>query len=131
MKNALRILFVLLVTAPLITVAADTTTGALNLVPAQNLSNSIIGLINTVAVPFIFAVAFLVFIWGVFQYFILGGANEEKRKEGAQMVMYGVIGFAVMISIWGLVRILVGTIPGLAGQNTPPIPCLVEPCTEI
>ena len=36
----------------------------------------IIGLINNVAVPIIFALAFLVFIWGIFQYFIQGGHEE-------------------------------------------------------
>ena len=35
-----------------------------------------------VAVPLIFAVAFIVFIWGVFKFFILGGGNEEQREGG-------------------------------------------------
>lgn len=103
-------------------------TGALNTAPIQNLSNSIIGLINNVVVPFIFAVAFLVFIWGVYNYFILGGANEEKRSEGAKFVLSAIIGFAAMITIWGLVFIVVGTFPGLGGQQRPALPCLTPGC---
>lgn len=71
--------------------------------------NIIIGLINNVAVPLIFALAFVVFIWGVFQYFIAGGHDEEKRESGKQLMLWGLIGFFVMISVWGLVHILLGT----------------------
>ncbi len=119
--------------APLVVHAAEAAqtggAGSLNLAPITNLSNSIIGLINNVVVPFIFAVAFLVFIWGVYTYFIAGGANEEKRSEGAKFVLSAVIGFAVMLSIWGLVRIVIGTFPGLAGQDRPNLPCFTSGCT--
>ena len=71
--------------------------------------NIIIGLINNVAVPIIFAVAFLVFIYGIFQYFIQGGHDEEKREAGRSLMLWGLIGFFVMVSVWGLVRVLLGT----------------------
>src|SRR5947209_5436107 len=74
-----------------------------------NIVQSLITFINAVAVPLVFAVAFIVFLFGVFRYFIAGGANPEKRKEGTQLIMYSVIGFAVMISVWGLVNLVVGT----------------------
>lgn len=102
--------------------------GSLNVKPIQNLSTSIIGLINTVVVPFVFAVAFVVFIWGVYTYFIAGGASEEKRSEGAKFVLSGLIGFAAMVTIWGLVNILVGTFPGLGGQSSPDLPCFSGNC---
>lgn len=75
----------------------------------QNLGQGIIGLINNVAVPVLFAVAFLVFIFGVFQYFIQGGADEEKRESGKSLMLWGIIGFFVMVSVWGMVNILRGT----------------------
>lgn len=68
-----------------------------------------ITLINNLFVPLIFALAFLVFIAGVFQYLIAGAGNQEKRTQGAQMVLWSILGFFVMISVWGLVRILTGT----------------------
>lgn len=69
----------------------------------------IIGLINNVAVPIVFALAFIVFIWGIFQYFIQGGHDEEKREAGRSLMLWGLIGFFIMVSVWGLVRILTGT----------------------
>lgn len=69
----------------------------------------VIDLINNVAVPIIFALAFLVFIFGIFQYFIQGGADEEKRDAGKSLMLWGLIGFFVMVSVWGLVHILLGT----------------------
>lgn len=76
----------------------------------QELGSFMILLINNVAVPLIFALAFLFFIWGVFTYFIRGAGDEEARGKGASYMLYAIIGFFVMISVWGLVRILTGSI---------------------
>lgn len=62
--------------------------------------------INQRLVPLIFAIAFLVFLWGVFKYFILGGGDEGKREEGRQLMLYAIIGFVLMVSIWGIVNLL-------------------------
>lgn len=80
-----------------------------NATNVQNLGQGIIGLINNVAVPLLFAIAFIVFIWGVFQYFIAGGHDEEKRETGKSLMLWGIIGFFIMVSVWGLVNILRGT----------------------
>jgi hypothetical protein len=75
----------------------------------QELGQTVITIINTVLVPLIFALAFIVFLWGVFQVFIAGAADEEKREQGKSLMIYGLIGFFVMVSVWGLVNLLVGT----------------------
>src|SRR4051812_731630 len=75
----------------------------------QSLGQTIISIINTVLVPLIFALAFIVFLWGVFQYFIAGAADEEKREGGKSLMIYGLIGFFVMVSVWGIVNLLLGT----------------------
>jgi hypothetical protein len=77
---------------------------------AQDLSTFVIDFINNIGVPLIFAVAFLFFLLGVFKYFVRGAGDKEKRDEGRTMIIYSIIGFFVMISIWGLVHILTGTI---------------------
>jgi hypothetical protein len=76
----------------------------------QSLGAFTINLINTVAVPLIFALAFIVFIWGVFQFFIAGGHDEEAKDKGKSLMLWGLIGFFIMVSVWGLVHILVGTL---------------------
>lgn len=86
-----------------------------------NIASSIVTFINAVAVPLIFAVAFIVFLFGVFRYYIAGGANPEKRKEGTQLIIYALIGFAVMIVVWGLVNVIIGTL-GITNNNRPPLP---------
>ena len=72
-------------------------------------SAQITGIINNILVPLVFALAFLMFIWGIFQYFIAGGHDEEQRKKGQQLIIFGLIGFAVMAAVWGLVGVLLGT----------------------
>lgn len=68
--------------------------------------DAVLTFINNVLVPLVFALAFLMFIWGVFQYFILGSDDEGKRETGRSFMLYGIIGFVVMVSIWGIVNIL-------------------------
>ncbi len=75
-----------------------------NLSTLQTYIRAVIIFINQVLVPLIFALAFIVFIWGVFKYFILGGADESKRAEGKGLMMYAIIGFVLMVSLWGLVN---------------------------
>ncbi|MEA3398997.1 MAG: pilin [Patescibacteria group bacterium] len=59
-------------------------------------------------IPLLFALATVAFVWGIIQYFLNPG-NEEKRKEGKQYLIWGLVGLFVMVSIWGLVGIIAGT----------------------
>jgi hypothetical protein len=102
--------------------SATPAAGGLNTTAIQSLSDSIIGLFNTVVVPLVFALAFIVFLWGVFQAFIVGANNEEKRKEGAKFVMWALIGFFVMVSIWGLVNLAKSLFP-TSNNVRPDLPC--------
>ncbi|MBI3572308.1 hypothetical protein HY091_02130 [Candidatus Kaiserbacteria bacterium] len=73
-------------------------------------ANGIVGALNTVVVPLIFALAFVVFLWGVLKYFFLHGGDEAKRSEGRQFVVWGVLGMVVLVSVWGIVNILLSTL---------------------
>jgi len=83
----------------------------------QGVVGGIIGFINGSLIQLAFAIALILFIWGLVQAFIIGGANEEKRNEGKQLIMWGIIAFFVMVSIWGLVKILTGTF-GFTGSES-------------
>ena len=87
---------------------------------------NIIGFIDMVLVPLIFSITFIVFIWGIFQYFVAGGADEEKRKQGRQLALWGIIGFAIMLSVWGLVQLLVSSL-GFQNQTRPNLPTFGQP----
>ena len=85
----------------------------------NNLSDAgsrVISVINTVLVPVLFAIAFIVFLWGAFQTFIVGANDEEVKEKGKNLMLWGLIGFFVMVSIWGLVNILTGTV--IFGNNS-------------
>ncbi|MDP3661448.1 MAG: hypothetical protein Q8R17_01170 [bacterium] len=56
-----------------------------------------------------FGVASLTFAWGVYM-FLMNLDNEEKRKEGGWVMLWGVLGMAVMLGAKGIVRVICGTI---------------------
>ena len=65
-----------------------------------NILNPLIGLM--------FAVALLVFLYGVFE-LIRGQASEDARAKGAQHVLWGVVGMAIMVSVYGIIHLICGT----------------------
>lgn len=87
-------------------------------------SNGIIDLINKVFVPLLFAIAFLQFVYGVYKFLILGAENEAEREKGKQFVLWSLIAFAVIISVWGLVNVLVQTFNIPTGGQPPNYPTL-------
>jgi len=98
---------------PLVTMAATTISNV------SDVGSFIINTINNVLVPVLFAIAFIVFLWGAFQTFIIGATNDVAKEKGKDLMLWGLIGFFVMVSVWGLVNILTGTISfGNAGGVT-------------
>jgi FtsH-binding integral membrane protein len=65
-------------------------------------------LIAQSVIPLLFALATVGFMWGVIQ-MVINPEDAEKRKQGKQYMMWGLIGLFVMISIWGLVTIFTNT----------------------
>lgn len=51
-------------------------------------------------IPLVFAVLFVVFLWGAFYYIIAGGHDEEAREKGKALLLYGFIGFFVLVLFW-------------------------------
>ncbi|MDO8569176.1 MAG: hypothetical protein Q7R89_00060 [bacterium] len=65
----------------------------------------------------VFAVAFLVFFWGIFQ-FISSQTVDAGREEGKRKIFWGLFGIFVMISAYGLIRLILGTF-GIPSSNYP------------
>lgn len=70
---------------------------------------SVIGDILVNVVPLLIGIAVIVFLIGVIRYVTVGREEEEKRASARNMMIYGIIGIFVMVSVWGLVNILGGT----------------------
>jgi len=84
-------------------------------------ASTILYLINAVLVPLLFAVAFIVFLYGIAKTYIFSAGETEKVQEGHRLVLWGIIGFVVMISLWGLVNVVANTF-GLWGAPAPMLP---------
>ncbi len=65
---------------------------------ANTFLNAMIGLFITLAI--------VVFFWGLIKYLMNAG---EEKSEGLQIMFYGVIAIFVMVSIWGIIRLLQST----------------------
>ncbi len=57
--------------------------------------------------PVLIALGIVYFVWGVISYVV--GNDEEAKKKGRDRIIYGIIGLAVIIGVWGLVKILGNT----------------------
>ncbi len=60
-------------------------------------------------ITLLFIIAMLVFLWGIFQY-VRNGADEAARSEGRRHMIFGIIGFVVMLSAVAILSIARGTI---------------------
>jgi len=81
---------------------ADSASGG----PFERLLLNILDFTNGVLIPFIIAIGFLVFVWGMFMYFIAGGANEEKKEKGKSLMIWAILGFVLIIIFWGVINLL-------------------------
>ena len=136
-------LFFLIVFLPSVTLAQDCNdpSFAISNPACQNneTSDGLVGVIAKISdlfkaiLPVLIAFGVLYFIWGVIQYMIADG--EEAKTKGRDTIVYGIIGLAVIVSIWGLVAILGQTL-GLESADAPDVSGLVaqgstSACTAI
>ncbi|MCA9362752.1 hypothetical protein KC851_00305 [Candidatus Kaiserbacteria bacterium] len=87
----------------------------------QDLLENIVDFTNDILIPFIIAIGFLVFVWGMFRYFIAGGANDEAKQSGKSLMIWATLGFVLIIVFWGVIN-LIASSTGLEGDNIDDIP---------
>lgn len=56
----------------------------------------------------LFAIATLVFVYGIFQ-FINSASADSKRDEGKQKILWGLVGMFIMFGAYGLINVILGT----------------------
>jgi uncharacterized membrane protein YidH (DUF202 family) len=80
------------------------------------LLKNILAFANTVLIPFIIGIGFLVFVWGMFKYFIAGGSDPAKQKQGKDLMIWATLGFVLIVVFWGVVNLLAAS-TGLQGST--------------
>lgn len=64
--------------------------------------------IGNVVIEILIAFAVIYIVFQAVRY-IVSGDDSEKRKEIGKGILWGIVGLFVILSIWGLVRILTNT----------------------
>ena len=54
------------------------------------------------------AAAFVVFVWGVFQ-FISQAGEATKREEGRKAIMWSLVGLIIIFGVYGILNLALGT----------------------
>ena len=57
----------------------------------------------------LFGVALIVFLYGLVE-FLMSGDVSGKNKEGKDAMLWGIIGMAIMISVYGIEELIINTI---------------------
>ena len=69
-----------------------------------NVNNAIINPL----IILLFAVALIYFLYGVLVY--IGNAdNEEERRKGARHILWSIVGFFVMLGVYGIILLIINT----------------------
>jgi hypothetical protein len=85
-----------------------------------NFLDAVVDFSNDILIPTILAIGFLAFVWGMFVYFIAGGANDDKKEKGKSLMIYAILGFVLVIVFWGIVNLIAGSIGTDDGINNIP-----------
>lgn len=84
--------------------------------------DTIVWVVNTILVPVLIAIAFAVFLWGIFKYFVWGAENESEKADGRKFAMWGITGLVIIFSTWALVNIVRYTLFPSTISNIAPTP---------
>lgn len=74
--------------------------------------DAFIGKVDTLIInpliSFLFALAVLFFLYGVFE-FIMNQDNEEKKTAGKSHMLWGIVGITIMLGVWSILNIILNT----------------------
>lgn len=64
--------------------------------------------IQTIIIPVLIAIAFLVFVYGAIRYFFVADSDsgEDTREQGRRLMFWGIIAFVIIVSVWGIVALI-------------------------
>lgn len=75
--------------------------------------------LNNIVIPLIFALALVVFIWGMFRFFI--AKTDSEKDKGKDLAIWAIVAFVLMVSVWGIVNLIANGL-GFSGEQVENIP---------
>jgi hypothetical protein len=76
-------------------------------------------------IALLFALAVLLFLWGIAE-FIRDAGSEDGRTKGKQNMIWGIVGIFIMVSVFGIIRVIENTI-GTNPNDRPNFPTNIDP----
>jgi hypothetical protein len=73
-----------------------------------------------------FSAAFVYFFWALAVY-MRDRESDEGRRAGRAHVVYGILGMVIMVSVYGILNVVLGTF----GITTPSCPLFMQPFKDI
>lgn len=95
---------------------------------AQTVSTLLTAGINIfkVLIEIFLALAVLVFFWGIVRFIMnigSAGSDDRSREEGKKVIVWGIIGIFVMVSLWAIVGFIQSSLlGGISAPPTIPVP---------
>lgn len=72
----------------------------------ESLVRKIISGVLQPVITLLFALATVIFLWGIIQYVIAQAGDEKKLADAKRVMIWGIIGLTIMASAWGIVAVL-------------------------
>lgn len=80
-----------------------------HIVKAKELVGDIERVIIFPLMSLLMALAFLLFLWGGYQY-VLNAESDGGRETGKQHMLWGIVGLLIMVSAMAILKIAAGTV---------------------
>lgn len=71
---------------------------------ANLVDKTIVPFVDTYVISLLYAILFLLFMFGVFRYFFTGG--DENRQKARPFIVWSLIGIVAVFSVWGVIQLL-------------------------
>lgn len=60
-------------------------------------------------IAFLFVLASILFVYGLVKFFLAAKEGGEDRETGKKHMVWGLVGMFIMISVFGIMRLIVNT----------------------
>ncbi len=71
------------------------------------LSKIVVEIVNPI-ILLLSAAAFVLFLWGVFE-FVRDAGDQKARETGRQAILWGLVGLVIIFGAYGILNVVLGT----------------------